>query len=99
MTIWSDEAHALIQKQGLKEGDRVRIRSDITLTTKRHSKCDDMDKMADSKTIYRIYHVQYDNIDIGGFMWAPEDIILDEDSEPEALPQTNILFDPKDLVM
>jgi len=96
---WRNEAHNLIIKCGYKVGMRVRIAKDISITNDRHSKTREMDDMAESNITYKIENISHDYIYVNGFMWAPQDIYLDEDSIPDPLPQTNIMFDPNEIVL
>ena len=93
----SIDAQEIIKK--LKKGQRVRIRKDIRLTIERHNidSGGNMRKMADGETIHKIRNIGRNRVYIGEYMWAPEDIMHD-DEPPGSLQKTNILFDPKEII-
>jgi hypothetical protein len=81
-----------------KIGNLVRVKDNISITTRRHGE-DGQGKMNSMRgKTFKIVSVDSDRIHSKGFMWAPEDLInLSEDIEPLPLPKTNIMFDPKEL--
>jgi len=94
-----DIANGLITKKGYKTGMKVRIAKDISITRRRHSLTKEMREMSDSDRSYKISGVAYGHLVIDGYMWAPEDILMDNDDEPDSLPKTEIMFDPNELVI
>jgi len=84
--------------KNFKVGQKVRIKNNIDITVARHNE-DDSGKMRNMMgKLFKVSKVRIASIFIENYTWAPEDLIIDEDLEPLPLPQTNIMFDPKELL-
>jgi len=85
--------------KNFKVGQLVRIKDNIDTTIRIH-RVDPRGKMRNMVgRSFKIKRVDDGHLHIGDFVWAPEDVIdLSEDLEPLPLPQTNIMFDPKELL-